>query len=124
MYKMHIDNSEWEYPVSNEARFKRWAVHYETGLIQKMMKLKDFRNFKEIYNSSSLAKSIKKNYNKSKKDKYTIDMLFKLFKKLVQIEMMDEDFNIIQRKSSYVDITKINIKVVGYCPLENVRKIS
>ena len=122
-YRMHIDSSEWSYPISNEQRFKKWAVHYESGLIKKMMKLKDFRNFKEIYRSSSLSRSIRKNYNKSKKDKYTIDMLFKLFKKLVKIELLDDDFNVVELNNWHIDITKINIRVVDYCPLQDVIRI-
>jgi len=50
-------------------------------------------------------------------------MLFKLFKSLVKIEMIDENFNIIERKSSYTDVTKISIRVVAPCNLQNVRQI-
>jgi len=117
------DGTKWEYPESNEERFNRWASFYNRGIISKMMKFRDFRSFKEIYTSSSLAKSIKKKYNKTHEERYTIDMFFKLIKSLVKIEIIDENFNLIERKSSYTDVTKISIRVIAPCNLQNVRQI-
>ena len=80
------NGTRYEFPEKIRDRFMKWVPQVESGLVSKMMKMKEFKNFKEIYNRSNIGQTIRKNYNSIHKGhgkKYSIDMFYSLVRELV-----------------------------------------
>ncbi len=117
------DRSVWRYPASNEKRFKRWFIQYNKGIVGKLMKHTEFKKLKFIYTKTSIGREIKKEHNKNKKDKHTLDKFFKDVKKLVKIELLDDDFNVVELNNWHINPSEISIRVIGECPLKDVARL-
>jgi len=83
---------------------------------KKFLKMKDFVNFKKVYNGSRIGQEVRSNYNKANKEKgkkYNIDMFYKFMLSLVEIERVDKNGNLLIRKSKTTDYENLYIRVIG-----------
>ncbi len=115
------DGSKWLYPKKKESKFKSWAVHYESGMVAKMMKVKEWKSLKYLYTKTKLAKEIKERYNREngwKGEKYSSDMFLKLLREVVEVEMRDENGENVERIGSKTFLTKLEIRVTKAYPFE------
>lgn len=120
IYTMQCDDTRWEFEASKLEEFKKWAIHYETGLVKQVIKIKDTVNLHYLYTNSRLSKSIKKNYNASRKkagQKYRIDMFLKLLQKLVKMELYLDGKKKVRIKD---DIRKYDVKFTNICSIDGV----
>ncbi len=119
------DGEEWTIPEKKRKAFEKWLEHYNSGFIDKLMKLNSFKNLNKIYKTSNVAKTVKAQYNKMYKgrgEKYSIEKFLKLLRSLVQIEIInDETGKVIQRIGSKTDIKKVSIRVIGRCAIKGIQ---
>ena len=115
------DNKIFIVKQSKKEKFERWLKHYEIGFIDKLMKLNETKSFRELYNSSNVARKIREKYNELHKNNYTIKMFYKLLRSLVNIEMFDKEGKEIKRVGSKTSLKDICLKVVGFCSFGKVR---
>ncbi len=117
------DNTVFIVEESKKDKFEKWFKQYEVKFIKKLMKLNEVKNFKEIYNTSNVARKIREQYNQLDKGKYTIEKFYKLLRSLVNIQMFNKDGKEIKRVGSKTPLKDICLKVVGFCGFKGVRVI-
>jgi hypothetical protein len=128
MLEHKINGFVYEYPSNKREPFMRWARHKESGLVDRMAKMKDWRNFHAIYDRSTVAEDVKKRYNamfNRGKDprKYSIHKFYDLMRTVVKLEIRDGDREV-QRVSKHMNLKDLEVKVVAECPIEGVKLIS
>ena len=121
------DGEEWSIPKNKQKAFKKWLMHKENGLIDKIEKLNEFKNFHEIYTKSNVAKIIKASYNEMHKrtgKRYNIELFYKLLRSLVKIEIRDDKTGKILKRVSKDKLKSISIKVISNCAISGIKIIN
>ncbi|SFV64300.1 hypothetical protein MNB_SV-9-1583 [hydrothermal vent metagenome] len=121
------DGEEWSIPKNKQKAFKKWLMHKENGLIDKIEKLNEFKNFHEIYTKSNVAKIIKASYNEMHKrtgKRYNIELFYKLLRSLVKIEIRDDETGKILKRVSKDKLKSISIKVISNCAIIGIKIIN
>lgn len=120
------NGEKWSVPKNRRKAFERWLESDRSGLIDKIVKLDQYKNLNEIYLRSNLAKTIKAQYNRMhnhKGKRYNIKLFYKLLKSLVELEITnDETGKIIKRVGSKTNIKKVSIKVVNKCSIQGIKR--
>jgi len=114
------DKVIWLVPLDKMKEFKKWLWAYNSGLVNRLMRIEEPKNLAYLYQNSRLGRTLRADYKHLGRGKYSISLFYNLVREIVQLEIYNKKGDKIHQNKNIKSLKDISILPIFACGIEGV----